>query len=57
MVKALEEMTLSRDMSSNEHVTNSMKKNIHKYQKISSIVMELNRKKLLARCLKDLCRL
>ena len=36
-------MTLSRDMSSNEHETNSTKKHIDKSQEVSSIIVELNR--------------
>ena len=40
-------MTLSRDISSNEHETNPMKMHIDKSQEVSSTVMELNRKKLL----------
>ena len=37
------DMTLSRDMSSNEHETNPMKKHIDKYQEVSSTVVGLNR--------------
>ena len=43
MVKAMAEMILSRDMSSNEHETNSTKKHINKSQEANSIVVELNR--------------
>ena len=38
-------MTLSKDMSLNEHETNSMKKQINNSQEVSSLVVELNRKK------------
>ena len=38
-------MTLSRDMSSNEHERNPMKMHMDKSHKVSSIVVELNRKK------------
>ena len=48
-------MTSSRDMSSNEHETNPMKMHIDKSQEVSSTVVELNRKKLLHQCVKDLC--
>ena len=54
MVNAMEEMTLSRDMSSNEQETNSMRKHVNKYQEVSSIVVELNRKTI-GQMLKDLC--
>ena len=38
-------MTLSKDISSNEHETNSINKHIDKSQEVNSIVVELNRKK------------
>ena len=34
-------MTLSKDLSSNEHETNSMKKHIDKSQEVRSIVVDL----------------
>ena len=44
-------MTLSRDMSSNEHETNPTKKHIDKSQEVSSTVVGLNRNnELLDRC-------
>ena len=41
----MREMTLSRDMSSNEQEPNSTKKYMDKPQDVSSIFVELNRKK------------
>ena len=43
-------MTLSRDMSSNEHETNPMKMHIDKSQEVSSTVVELNRKSIGQMC-------
>ena len=37
-------MTLSRDMSSNEHETDPMKMHIDRSQEVSSIILELYRK-------------
>ena len=42
MGKARAEMTLSRDVSSNEHEMNSTKKHIDKSQEVSSTVVEPN---------------
>ena len=44
IVKAMTEMILSRDMSSNQHETNSTKQHIDKSQEVSSIIVLLNRK-------------
>ena len=44
MVKIYGEMTLSRDVSSNEHETNPMTMHIDKSQEVSFTVVELNRK-------------
>ena len=55
IVIAMVEMIWNTYMSSKEHETNSTKKHNHNSQEASSIVLEPNRKKLLGRCVKDLC--
>ena len=44
------EITLSRDMSSNEHEMNPMKMHIDKSQEVSSTAMELNKKTIGQMC-------